>query len=29
MMGDGLLQILMVEIPFTIGEGDEPLLVGA
>ena len=29
MMGDGSPQILMVEIPFTIGEGDEPLLVGA
>ena len=29
MMGDSLPQILMVDIPFTIGEGDEPLLVGA
>lgn len=29
MMGDGSPQILMVEILFTIGEGDEPLLVGA
>lgn len=28
-MGDGSPQILMVEIPFTIGEGYEPLLVSA
>ena len=28
-MGDGSPQILMVEIPFTIGERYEPLLVSA